>query len=496
MSLHPSFGRRGRALRALVVGLAPAAFAVGGARPALGAPRPAVASTSVSATVTDTATSTARERPEPSHRPEPDAPLPPGVERRARPDYDGRPPPPVTAGEIALWVPRVVFSPVYLVTEYVIRQPVGFLVTEVEKARAWDVLIDFFTFRDRRIGVIPTFFVQFDLRSSVGVYAFWNDFVAPGNDLRLNLAFGGERWWLVSVRDRYRFDPKTEGEIEFAFLQRPDQIFAGTGPTIEVENGSRFLQRTIAGRLRLRRRVWRQSELRWSARIGNHRFDGSRGGFDDPALDDAVRLGFFAPPAGLDEGYTVLAQRVSAVVDSRRDELRASGTGLRAETYFELATDLERPSRSQWMTFGGVLSGFLDTGDNHTLGLTTRVDSQTALEENAIPFTELARPGDGPFEMSGFTPGLLRGESSFVATFEYRYPIWVLLDGSVHLSAGNVFGPSLDGFAFERLRMSFGLGMRSSDRDNPLTVLLAFGTQTFERGVGLESVRVAFGTGF
>lgn len=493
MSPRRFLARPGRPLH---VALAWAALAAGDPSRGSGNSGVEVGSRVATATVGETATSTTGDRPPPSYHPQPDAPIPPDAERRSRPDYDGRPPRPPTPGEVALWVPRVVFSPVYLVTEYAIRRPVGFLVTEIEKARAWDVLIDFFTFRDRRVGVIPTFFVQFDLRSSIGVYAFWNDFGASGNDVRLNFSFGGERWWLVSVRDRYRFDEQTEGEIGFLFSQRPDQIFAGTGSTIEVENGSRFLQRQIAARLQLRRRVWRQSELRWSARLGNHRFDGSRGGFDDPALDDAVRLGFFAPPAGLDEGFTVLAQRVSAVVDSRRNELRASATGIRAETYFELATDLERPSRSQWMSFGGVLSGFLDTGDNHTLGLTTRIDSQTALEERAIPFAELARPGDGPFEMSGFTPGLLRGESSFVTTFEYRYPIWVLVDGSVHVSAGNVFGPSLDGFAVERLRMSFGLGMRSSDRDNPLTVLLAFGTQTFQRGVGLESVRMAFGTGF
>lgn len=448
------------------------------------------------ASIATAATSTSSERPPPSYDPAPDPPLPADAERRAQPDYDGRSPAPPTAGEIALWVPRVVFAPVYAVTEFVIRRPVGFLVTEVEKARTWEVLIDFFTFRDRRVGVIPTFFVQFDLRSSVGVYAFWNDFVAPGNDLRVNFAFGGERWWLFTIRDRYRFDERTEGEVGFGFLQRPDQIFAGTGPDVEVENGSRFFQRTVSGRLRLRRRVWRKSEVTWAARLGHHRFDGSEGGFDDPALDDAVRLGFFARPQGFEDGYTVLAQRVSAAVDSRPTELRASGTGLRAETYLELATDIERPSVSQWMTFGGVFSGFLDTGDNHTLGLSTRLESQTALQDATIPFTELARPGEGPFEMSGFTPGLLRGESSFVTTFEYRYPIWVLLDGSVHVSAGNVFGPNLDGFAVEQLRMSFGLGVRSSDRDNPLTVILAFGTQTLGRGAGLESVRVAFGTGF
>ena len=448
------------------------------------------------ATSTSTTTSTTANLPPPSYPPKPDAPLPSGQRERARPEYDGRPDPGPTVGEALLWVPRVAFSPIYALTEYVIRKPVGFLVTEVEKARAWNIFIDFFTFRDRTIGLIPTFFVQFDLRSSVGLYAFWNDFGAPGNDLRLNFAYGGEQWWLLSIRNRYRFDDATEGQVGFLFSQRPDQIFAGLGPDLEVEDSSRFLQRTLAGQLRLRRRVWRQSALQWSARLENHRFDGRQGGFDDPALDDAVRLGFFERPAGFDRGFTVLAQRLSATGDSRRAELRASGTGLRSEAYFELAADLERPDRTQWMTMGGVLAGFVDVGANHIFGLSAQVESQTPLSDGEIPFTERSQAGGGPFEMAGFTPGLLRGASSFTTTFEYRYPIWVLVDGSVHASVGNVFGPQLSGFQADRLRMSLGLGVRSSDRDNPLTVLLAFGTETFEQGGDLQSVRVAFGTGF
>jgi hypothetical protein len=34
--------------------------------------------------------------------------------KRTLPDYEGRPPPPATPGETLLWIPRVVFSPVYV----------------------------------------------------------------------------------------------------------------------------------------------------------------------------------------------------------------------------------------------------------------------------------------------------------------------------------------------------------------------------------------------
>jgi hypothetical protein len=53
--------------------------------------------------------------------------------KRQTPDYDGRPDPPPTAGEGALWIPRVLLFPPYVVSEYVIRRPLGALVTAAER---------------------------------------------------------------------------------------------------------------------------------------------------------------------------------------------------------------------------------------------------------------------------------------------------------------------------------------------------------------------------
>ena len=47
---------------------------------------------------------------------------------RPLPDYEGRPPPAPSAGDVALWIPRVIFSPVYFVSEFLIRRPIGALI--------------------------------------------------------------------------------------------------------------------------------------------------------------------------------------------------------------------------------------------------------------------------------------------------------------------------------------------------------------------------------
>src|ERR1700722_16456517 len=61
------------------------------------------------------------------------APALPPSPKRALPDYGGEPSH-ASAGDAALWVPRVIFYPVYLVSEYVIRRPLGAAESAAERA--------------------------------------------------------------------------------------------------------------------------------------------------------------------------------------------------------------------------------------------------------------------------------------------------------------------------------------------------------------------------
>src|SRR5262249_6333396 len=66
----------------------------------------------------------------------PPPPPPPSGTSPKRPafDYDGRTEP-TTPGDVLIWVPRILFFPVYLVTEFVIRRPLGFLMVSAERGR-------------------------------------------------------------------------------------------------------------------------------------------------------------------------------------------------------------------------------------------------------------------------------------------------------------------------------------------------------------------------
>src|SRR4051812_30905407 len=66
--------------------------------------------------------------------------------KRAMPDYDGRGPDPSERDGAGTWTARVLLSPLYFLTEFVLRRPLGALVTAAEHGDVPNKLYDFFTF--------------------------------------------------------------------------------------------------------------------------------------------------------------------------------------------------------------------------------------------------------------------------------------------------------------------------------------------------------------
>src|SRR5450432_332821 len=126
--------------------------------------------------------------------------------KRQIPNYDGRGSEPTTAGDAALWIPRALLLPPYIVSEYVIRRPLGALIAGAERAGVPQELYDLFTFGpDHKAGIVPVAFVEFGFRPSVGVYSFWDDAFVDGHDLRLTAATWGSDWLAFRALDRVHF---------------------------------------------------------------------------------------------------------------------------------------------------------------------------------------------------------------------------------------------------------------------------------------------------
>lgn len=425
--------------------------------------------------------------------------------RRTAPDYDGREKPRSNAGEAALWAPRVLLFPAWAVSEYVIRKPIGAFVTWVEREAVIPKVAHVLSFgTGLRAGVVPTALFDFGIRPSVGLYAWANGVPTAHDRLRLRFAWGGDRWWLFSVRERVplgrgpsssRAREGSEVSMHFVYQQRPDHLIWLPFSDGAGEQPASYFEREVGGGL--------STELLWgtldgvslSARVAHWRFeDGSTAGVEAAEGtvaevlgpdDDAIRARL--PGFG---GFGAGVFGAELFVDSRRPR-PLPGSGARAEVFAELGEAWE--GEVGWFRWGAETAGFVDVdGRQRVLSLRHRMEFSEETDD-VVPFTQLATLG-GIEDMRGFRNGRFRGRSTSLTTLQYDYPVWSFADGYLFYEVGGAWGEHLDGFEFGSLAQSFGTGIRSNqDRDAQIALLFAAGTESFDDGAAVESVRVVIG---
>lgn len=448
--------------------------------------------------------------------------------KRSLPNYDGRPEP-RSAGDVLIWIPRVLFSPLYLVSEYLIRRPLGALVTVAERDNWADAVVEFFTFGpNNSMGLVPTGLVDFGFRPSVGLYYYWNEAGHRDNAVRARAAFGGYDWRSLEITDRVSVGPDADIALGGEATLRPDHVFYGLGPRSSADD-PRYLRRDLRGQLTYSAYLQTrphglpkgnaaqpsESKLRAAVGIRDARFDIGNQCCDDASVQSQVDAGLFPAPAGSRDGYTIAFQQLDLTLDSRRrreqlfeqdasDWTQPPGTGVRLNLRAEHASSLRSatpslPSttteRQAWLKYGASLGGFWDvTEQQRVLGLQLIVDFvDPLLEGSEIPFNEQVSLG-GERPLRGFLEGRLVDRSSAVLLFNYTWPIWVWLDGALHYAVGNVFGEHLSGLEPGLLRQSAGIGIRAvGSRDHMLELLVAFGSKPFDAGGEPESLRFVLG---
>lgn len=413
-------------------------------------------------------------------------------DKRQIPDYDGRTEP-TTAGDVLLWVPRILLSPLYLVSEFVLRRPLGFLISAAEREQVPKFLLDVFTFgTEGQAGLTPVAFLDFGFEPSIGLYFFWNDVLAEGHDLRVRAAFWSNDWLSASALSRHHFGNGASVALRGSITRRPDYVFHGIGPRTLQSDEGRYGALTEELELELDVPFWRSSRVRTQLGVRHRRFrDGNYHG--EPTLNERVEAGVYPTPAGYEDGYDVLYNRMLLAIDSRRPH-PSSGTGVRLELRAEQMSPLEGDADG-FIRYGGIAGVFYDLSDSgRVLGLAAGAEFADSFTGAEIPFTELAAVGGSEF-MRGFVSGRLYGRSATAIVLVYRWPVWVWLSGSIQLSLGNVFGPQLEDFDPDLLRFTGTIGIESNDsRDSALELLLGVGTETIAQGAAVTSVRIIFGT--
>jgi len=424
--------------------------------------------------------------------------------KRPIPLYDGRPPEPTPVGEYFLGVPRFILAPPYLVEEYVLRRPLSVAIPAAEQIDLFTRVYDFFVFgRDHKAGILPVGFAEFDFNPSVGVYAFWDDAGWSGNNLALHTEAWPTDWFAASVRERIAFGNDRTLQLGVWETHRPDKVFYGVGPTTLEAYQSRYALQKLEASAAYEWRFWRSSRI--ETMVGVRDVSVSNGHFDgDPNLTTEASTGAFAVPYGFGKEYTAEANRIIAAFDTRAAESRR-GSGIRLELDAEQGNDVRSSPSSGWLRYGATAAAYVDlTGHRRVLGVSLMTQMADPLGPEPVPFTELVYLG-GDHPMRGFFNSRLLGRSAAVATASYAWPIGPWIDGDFQLAVGNVFGEHLQGFDAGLLRFSgaFGLsigGFQTKSamgaEDAPIELLIGVGSETFDQGGQIDSLRVMAGVPF
>ncbi|MGO8995860.1 MAG: BamA/TamA family outer membrane protein [Polyangiaceae bacterium] len=424
----------------------------------------------------------------------PSSPPPRPSPKRPVPDYRGRHESNHPAASAVLWVPRVILAPVYLATEYVIREPLSLAIAAAEKAELPRKVYDFFTWGpEHKAGLVPIGFFEFDFNPSVGVYVFWNDAIAKDNDWSLHTEAWPTDWYAVSLKESMRVDRERVLDFHVLGTHRPDRVFYGLGPESLQSSQSRFTQAVTEGGAALDWKYLRESHVKLMAGVRSVSLGPGTYG-SEPSLQQEAAGGAFPIPYGYGARYTAEYNGVLASFDTRPSydkskSLPPPGSGARVEVEGEQGSDFV--GSSGWIRYGAEVTGFVDL-NQHQRVLSVSVITRFAdpLGDKPIPFTELVSlGGDGP--MRGYFVGRMRDRSAAVAALHYTWPIAPMIGGNIEAAVGNVFGEHLEGFRPELLRFSGDIGITTiAVSDYPIEAIVGFGSETFEHGGQIDSTRV------
>lgn len=428
----------------------------------------------------------------------PHAPDPPArgeQEKKSVPRYDGRPPPEADAGDVALWAPRILLYPFYLFAEYVVRRPLGAIVTWAERKDVPHILYDFFAFGpDHKAGFAPIVLIDFGFSPSAGIYFFWDDAGIKGQDLSIHGSTWGEDWIAGSVRDRYHWNKHEAVTFRVSGFTRPDSAFWGTGPSTVENDRARYSTTKLETSLLYENKPTQKSIFEAGFAVRSMHFTDTHFNHES-SVSDRVSAGIFAKPEAFDTGYVAGESRTRLAVDSRGDGPTAAHSGLHMEMEGAAGEAPGGSAHFGWARYDAIVRGMVDlNGHDRVLALSTGAFFADPLGDSKVPFSELVQLG-GVGPMPGFAPGRLYGRSAFVTTAKYEWPIWMWLHGTLQASVGNVFGPHLDDLTPSLLRYGGAIGISQiGDTDNPLQVLVGAGSETFAHGGQLDSVRILVGT--
>jgi hypothetical protein len=368
---------------------------------------------------------------------------------------DGRlDPPPSRRWRLA---PQVLWAP-FRGLVWLFRLPIGAALRFEDRAHPLGRISSWLTWNDGLRGLRPAFYYSTIYVPEFGLRYF--DHLSLGTDTRLSVVatVGGAHYVYAAASAEPTPMSKPVGVVlDALFDRRGDLLYNGFGShTHSAAPAGRYLVNALEGRVGLRVRALPWLGLFATVSSGFKRFgNGDRVGGDPGVIFvyDTTTI------PGFDHGTTFVRGGAGFIADIRDDAAQPS-TGALVQVSFDYTHGVG-DDRSSYERLRGLLGVPINLWA-HTHVLWLQAATMLAWpndDTRPIPFSELPTLG-GPSDLRGFRFQDFRDFTSFYVTAEYRWPVWMWVDGAFFFDYGGVFGRNYSGFGARQMQPDVGVSLR------------------------------------
>ncbi len=314
---------------------------------------------------------------------------------------------------------------------------------------------DFLTSDDGRRGVRPTY----SSRAGGGAMFFQKGLLSPQSKLTISAAAG------LARRQRYELRMKRValfgGALSSDYLVRyqllSTESFFGLGPKSQREE-SNFAHEQVAVEASFGTGFSERISL--DAILGFELNDISEG--KDKSIPSTTEVGHggTAPTEnlpGLEEQVRMGRLQIGLRYDSR-NRLGNHSNGNEASLTAGLFQDFDDDQFSFWR-ISADLTHYLHLFYNRTLALRLAGEINEPLSDGDIPFYYLSELGRQE-TIRGFSRGRFRDQDMVLASLEYRYPIWHVVDTMLFVDVGQVAHDIFNDLSQDNFEFGYGGGFR------------------------------------
>jgi outer membrane protein assembly factor BamA len=162
---------------------------------------------------------------------------------------------------------------------------------------------------------------------------------------------------------------------------------------------------------------------------------------------------------GFSDGTTYVRGAVGFDADTR-DSPFGGATGIVVRGVFDYTHGIDRTDSASYERLSGMVGLPINLwARTHILWLSAATSLAWPNGSDQVPFSELPTLG-GPNDLRGFRFQDFRDYTAFWATAEYRWPVWMWVDGAIFVDYGGVFGKNYVAFGATRMQPDVGLALR------------------------------------